>query len=201
AAKDREICLDSYYIVEKDNVLRESLKKTWHKGYPKIKLKVEDSLEAIEGQFDIIILSNVLEHLYRPKDMLEKAVEKLAEGGYIFADLPNQDYLFKLDVFPHLTFFNKLSLQMLFEKSGLSLQQIACYGRDMQGSPAGRGKNRVIFKILENLFYKLRFFIPVCISKRFYQWYYGTVTNNPQGTWIRALGKRSRGVNESSNHY
>lgn len=40
------------------------------------------------GQFDVIILSHVLEHVSKPADFLKSAADLLKPGGYIYIELP-----------------------------------------------------------------------------------------------------------------
>ncbi len=42
-----------------------------------------------EGQFDLIVLSHVLEHLLDPRDTLERCHGLLAPGGSLFVEVPN----------------------------------------------------------------------------------------------------------------
>ncbi|AGY59720.1 class I SAM-dependent methyltransferase [Gloeobacter kilaueensis] len=44
------------------------------------------------GQFDCIVCSHVLEHLYQPQDLLGQLKENLASGGLLLVALPNVLY-------------------------------------------------------------------------------------------------------------
>lgn len=190
ALKSPNIFLKKYSAVEKDSALRKSLEKTWCKHFPKIKFEAKDSLEEIQGKYNLIILSNILEHLNDPKDMLKRATEKLTKDGFLFVDVPNQDYLFKKDVFPHLLFFNRISLKTLLTESGLAAKSIDCYGRNMVYSPINYRNNKKMFVKISALLYKMRFIIPLQISKAFFIWYFGSDKKNANGTWLRALSQR-----------
>jgi 2-polyprenyl-3-methyl-5-hydroxy-6-metoxy-1,4-benzoquinol methylase len=53
-----------------------------------------ESAEALERrQFDVILFAAVLEHLYRPVDVLRRARRALSTGGLIFIDVPNEESL------------------------------------------------------------------------------------------------------------
>ncbi len=44
---------------------------------------------AQKGPFDVIVFSDVLEHLPSPDDMLKLAIRGLKPGGIILASVPN----------------------------------------------------------------------------------------------------------------
>ena len=49
-----------------------------------------ESLEIpFEGKFDVVLLLDVLEHLYSPFDLLKKVQTALAPSGYIVVSIPN----------------------------------------------------------------------------------------------------------------
>lgn len=191
AAKDKSIQLKDYCVVEKDNFLRESLKKTWNMNFPDKMLSINQSLFGIERKFDIVILSNILEHLRDPKEMLSAAKQKINRGGFIFIDTPNEDYYFKKDVFPHLCFFSQGSLKMLIEKTGLKLNHLAGYGRDRESPSINYRNEKKILKNSERLIYKFRFFIPEVILRLFFNWYFGAEIKSDKGAWVRAIAKNN----------
>lgn len=46
----------------------------------------------VEGKFDLIIYSHVLEHILDLKGELNRIAQLLNRGGYLFVELPNMDY-------------------------------------------------------------------------------------------------------------
>lgn len=51
---------------------------------------VADSLDAVAGRFDMVMLHDVLEHLHdSPRPLLERLVGLLHPGGYLFVTVPN----------------------------------------------------------------------------------------------------------------
>ena len=54
---------------------------------------IEDC-EIAEGEFDVVILSAVLEHLYDPDAVIRKISECLRPGGLLYLDVPNERGLF-----------------------------------------------------------------------------------------------------------
>ncbi|MDP8212631.1 MAG: class I SAM-dependent methyltransferase [Candidatus Zapsychrus exili] len=115
AADDKDIDVVEYCAIEADKALKESLAKTWNKNNFKTKLEIYDSTEKIDKKYDLIVLSHILEHVLDPKSFLENVSTYLNDGGTLLLGVPNKDYLFKADVFPHLFFFSKKSIEILME--------------------------------------------------------------------------------------
>lgn len=84
-----------------------------------------------EGEFDVVALWNVLEHVPDPLDTLLTATSYLKPGGSLFLQFPTHDatehekwfgeYWILLDLPRHLNFFARDSLSMLCSKAGLEL--------------------------------------------------------------------------------
>jgi len=189
-ARDKSISLRKYCTVETDKVLSESLKKTWQKYFPEVIFEGKDFLNKVEREYNLVIMSNILEHLDNPKYILNEAIERLAKDGLLFVDVPNQDYLFKGDAFPHLVFFNKHSLETLLKKTRLEIRHISCYGKNMKYSPINYRNNKKIFVKIAVILHKIRFIIPSQISRAFFSWYFGVNKKNVNGVWLRAIGQR-----------
>lgn len=49
-----------------------------------------ETAELLERQFDVILFAAILEHLYRPIDVLHRARRALRDGGLVFIDVPNE---------------------------------------------------------------------------------------------------------------
>jgi 2-polyprenyl-3-methyl-5-hydroxy-6-metoxy-1,4-benzoquinol methylase len=52
-----------------------------------------ETAAILERQFDVILFAAILEHLYRPADVLRRARRALPTGGLIFIDVPNESSL------------------------------------------------------------------------------------------------------------
>lgn len=96
------------------------------------------------GQFDLVISSDVIEHLYRPSDLLEAAVTQLKPGGQILLGTPYHGYLKnlilaatgKLDAHfsalhdgGHIKFFSVNTLSKLMRAHGFDDLSFTYYGR------------------------------------------------------------------------
>ena len=88
-----------------------------------------------EEPFDIVVLSNVLEHTPDPKNMLENVSRVLKPGGQIWISCPNsQSWLRKLfgrswinwHVPFHLFHFSSKTLAQLLQLSGFEITELKC---------------------------------------------------------------------------
>lgn len=54
---------------------------------------IEDS-QIPDGEYDVVILAAVLEHLYNPDEIIRKVSRTLKVGGIVFVDVPNEAGLY-----------------------------------------------------------------------------------------------------------
>ena len=126
-----------------------------HKRFP-----ISESLADLDGEWDLITLFHVLEHLKDPRSVLKKLSYFLAPGGKIIIEVPNSDdaliKLYNCDSFQnfiywsqHLFLFNANTLSTVIKQSGLELEAIKCIQRYplsnhlhwlSQNSPGGHEK-------------------------------------------------------------
>ncbi len=96
------------------------------------------------GQFDLVISSDVIEHLYRPSDLLEAAVSQLKPSGQILLGTPYHGYLKNLALAAtgkmdahfsalhdggHIKFFSVNTLSQLMRAHGFDDLHFTFYGR------------------------------------------------------------------------
>lgn len=96
------------------------------------------------GQFDLVISSDVIEHLYRPSDLLEAAASQLKPGGQILLGTPYHGYLKNLVLAAtgkmdahfsalhdggHIKFFSIKTLSKLMRDHGFDNLSFTFYGR------------------------------------------------------------------------
>jgi 2-polyprenyl-3-methyl-5-hydroxy-6-metoxy-1,4-benzoquinol methylase len=93
-------------------------------------------LSLANGQFDLIVLWDVLEHLAEPRRLLASIKGSLADGGKIAAVTPNGDgYLeeginwtgFKVD-FDHISYYGRESATRLFKSCGYQIEKMVSAG-------------------------------------------------------------------------
>ncbi|OVE81645.1 hypothetical protein BVY03_03325 [bacterium K02(2017)] len=100
-----------------------------------------NDLEAENDEsYDVIVMLDVLEHLFQPVSVFETAKKKLKKNGYIIAYTPNihsvayelmgseQNTLLP---FEHLCFYNQQSIAYLAKMTGLNLYSLETFGLDM----------------------------------------------------------------------
>lgn len=107
-----------------------------------------DVSDVKDRDYDLIVMNQVLEHLPDPADFLRSVCKLLKQSGYVYIDVPYQDYLFKPTIEPHLLFLNQKSMSMLLEK--VKLTMIFC---DTAGMPHKQAKR---FFNQQNLMQKIR---------------------------------------------
>jgi len=108
----------------------------------KRKLNVEKAYLEDErnGDYNIITLFDVLEHLRDPEETFLTLNKKLSHGGYVLAYTPNIHSIAYLLMgplqntllpFQHYCFFNEKSLNYLAKKTGFNLYSLEFYGLDV----------------------------------------------------------------------
>ena len=96
------------------------------------------------GQFDLVISSDVIEHLYRPSDLLEATASQLKPGGHVLLGTPYHGYLKNLVLAAtgkmdahfsalhdggHIKFFSVSTLSKLMQSHGFADLSFTYYGR------------------------------------------------------------------------
>jgi len=94
-----------------------------------------DPLEQFEPEkpYDVIVLSNVIEHSLDPKDMLNHVNRILEPGGQVWISCPNVDswqrsvfgkYWINWHVPFHIVHFSQKTLTNILEKAGFEIQEV-----------------------------------------------------------------------------
>lgn len=185
------LSLKEYHAVEPNPAMRQYLQDMWAVKQYKQNLEIVESIDQVTGSYDVVVLSHILEHVQDPSGFIQSTTALLSREGLLFVDIPNQDYLFKSDVFPHNIFFSMPSLKFLLEKEQLEIIHLEAWGRNMYESPLNT-RAPIIIKLLGKLVGPSNRFLPGKFLIRFYSWYFGGNQMNTEGTWIRALCKRKQ---------
>ena len=111
-----------YYVLESDKSCYQSLLDIG------VEILDEKKFASLSINFDIIILSHVLEHVTNPVEFLNSFVYKLNVGGHMFIEVPCLDWKHKNLDEPHLLFFDKPSVNRLLERIQLKKIRLAYYG-------------------------------------------------------------------------
>ena len=100
---------------------------------------IEKSDLPFAGDLDAVIFADIIEHLFDPWSVLEKARRWLKPGGTVIASIPNTghysvildllrgrwDYLpFGHLCISHIRFFTRISIEDMFRKSGYSIVEM-----------------------------------------------------------------------------
>jgi 2-polyprenyl-3-methyl-5-hydroxy-6-metoxy-1,4-benzoquinol methylase len=118
---------------------------TARRAYPGVEF-VETLIdrELSLGQFDLVVSSDVIEHMYRPSDLLEAACALLKPGGQIVLGTPYHGYLKNLVLAAsgkmdahysalhdggHIKFFSVQTLSQLMKSHGFEDLSFTFYGR------------------------------------------------------------------------
>jgi len=179
--------LSEYHAIEPDPTMRQYMRDMWIKKGRKQKLNVIPSMDQVTGYYDVVVLSHILEHLQDPSSLINSAIALLSsQQGLLFIDVPNQDHLFKNNVFPHIVFFSPSSLKYLLKQEQLEIIHLETWGRNMYKSPAN-ANTPLKMKLMGEMIRLSYRFLPSKFLVQFYAWYFGGNQMNTEGTWIRAL--------------
>ena len=114
---------------------------TFHRG-----VIGEDSLQALAppGGFDLVVSSDVVEHLFHPKSLVDAAVAISRPGGYLVLGTPYHGYAKNIAIAVlgkwdehhgvhwdggHIKFFSVGTLRALVETAGYTVERFEYYGR------------------------------------------------------------------------
>ncbi len=104
----------------------------------------EDVARDDQAAFDLVVSSDVIEHLYRPADLIETAAQLLRPGGILVVGTPYHGYVKNLAISllgkwdehhgvhwqgGHIKFFSVKTLTHLVAGAGFSDIQFRFYGR------------------------------------------------------------------------
>jgi 2-polyprenyl-3-methyl-5-hydroxy-6-metoxy-1,4-benzoquinol methylase len=99
---------------------------------------------GLTAPFDLVLSNDVIEHLYRPLDLLEAAKGMLAPGGVLLIATPYHGYLKNLAIVAlgkadqhfnplwdggHIKFFSPTTLTQLLQKNGFKVEGFEYVGR------------------------------------------------------------------------
>ena len=130
----------------------------------------------ISGDYDVIWISHVFEHLIRPDLFLRKCKEHLTSNGILFIEVPNCENtnILQASIFknPSTFHFTKRALINLTTKAGFKIERCD-YFRSPSKLEGG------LNKILKKMSYEL------------YPYYPKIITNNKIGTDIRIILKNT----------
>jgi len=186
AAQDLGDALKSYTVVEPDPKMALRLRTLWRIHGRGVPLEIVSSVSELNDQYDLIVLSHVLEHIGEPEPFLESIKRTMHSESALFIEIPLRDDRYKTDVYGHVHFFEPKHLEALIKGQGYNLLSLASYGRDPESTPLAACPP-LFSRIADRLIYKARPALPFGILSAAYGRLYGVNQKNPKGTWIRAI--------------
>jgi len=186
ASKASEKKINKYTAVEPDRNLHSALEAAWCDCCAELDIETLSTIDQVNGKFDIVALSHVVEHVKYPLVFIAKAVSYLTEEGVLFVEVPNRDDLFKSSVFPHLLFFSPKSLESLLKKMSLDMITIEAWGKSYKNSPLNKNAPLIIRSVSKFLSLVARF-LPSWLASLLVANLFGINKRHPQGTWIRVM--------------
>ena len=99
---------------------------------------VFSSGEEIHGQYHVVVLSHILEHLKSPLKLLKDLKNMLCEDGILFIEVPNKDFVYKARNEPHLIFFVPGTLVRLVEGVGYEVLKVDTCGQEISALRAAQ---------------------------------------------------------------
>lgn len=89
----------------------------------------KSELEGFNGKkFDLVVLSHVFEHINDPVAYVKSLHAYLKPDGYLFVEVPNEDFRFKFDLEPHVLFFSPKTLSKVLSSGGFRCLSVETCG-------------------------------------------------------------------------
>jgi SAM-dependent methyltransferase len=114
---------NNYYAVETDTSCYRSLEETG------VIISKPEEIKGLDKEFDLVIMSHVLEHVTNPDEFIRDSTRCLKNGGIIFIEVPCNDWKHKPEDEPHLLFFHKKPMMLLMESLGFNNIQLSYHGQ------------------------------------------------------------------------
>lgn len=112
-----------------------------------------------DNNYDLIIISQVLEHISNPLDLLKRIHSKLKPNGYLWIDVPlcNKNYFSSrsIDDVGHLYFFDEHSLSNLIKGCNFEIIESGSFGKKI------KSKRGIISSFLLFFKYYLHMYMPL----------------------------------------
>jgi len=134
-----------YYMIETDVNCHKALQDLNIQFFAKVEELSEDM------EFDLIVMSHVLEHTNSPFEFLSKMFSRLKKGGAIFIEVPCNDWKFKAEEEPHLLFFDKKPMEILLENVGFKQQSCHYYGENIDKLSSRSNLTNFLVKVRQKL--------------------------------------------------
>lgn len=125
------------------DISSEALRKAASRGIEVRQCNIEEGLPFEDESFDMVVCSEIIEHLFAPKKLLVEIRRALRDDGFLILTTPNVTYIvrricFLLGKFPeeakwattsctneweHIRFFTVSSLEKLLNETGFTIME------------------------------------------------------------------------------
>lgn len=161
-----------------------------------LSINPSDGLIGLHGQFDLLSLSHLVEHLPDVSLSVTSIIQTLRPGGYVFVEVPNcfsEMFLAKVDTESHLHFFSQRSLQLLLESTKLNVISCQnCGPPKFQAYNLGRQSPRLVKQFRAKMAACSRVVFGQTMRIRtIYDGYYDHYPVNDNGLWLRCLAQKN----------
>ena len=167
--------VSAYDFVEPDDSAARYIEQS-SRAFPCRRVSVPSSAG---GQYDVLFLNHVLEHVADPEIFLRGLLRQLRPGALAYVETPLADQRFKLDVFPHVLFFTLGAMRALGDRLGVETLAVEAFGRMYResGRQLGRKLAAAAFQLaVRSRMRSLQTLIDRAI------WSYRV---QPDGVWLR----------------
>ncbi len=163
-------CYDGYFL----DLLRKNLKvkeavgievSRLKKKFPKLKIVHEyyPTTKVKGKKFDLVVIMNVLEHIFSPRDFMMAIRENLGDNGKVLMEIPNEEPSFRLGMLTfqhqHINYFTPITIKTFLSNLGFKIDGI--YTKDLDRiflvcSKCGVSNKTQILEDKSSIGYKLR---------------------------------------------
>lgn len=185
AMLDEPALVSEYIAFDLDKRVLNRVGQLWPEK-SEIKFTIASSLDEIRDSVDVVVFSHIIEHVQDPLGYMGQVLKYLKLGGLVFGEVPNSDFRFKPDTFPHVLFFTAENFGKLFSRLGLSKLDCSVWGSELSSHPI-KVDPKSLKGLSERAVLKLRSVLPESIYFRYFDWLYGA-SRRSDGPWIRYVG-------------
>jgi len=80
-------------------------------------------IDEADSNYDLVILSHILEHIAEPIPFLNEVKSRIKRSGVLFIEVPNKDFAYKERNQPHLLFFELPTLGSVVSSAGFNVER------------------------------------------------------------------------------
>ncbi len=176
-SKNPNLKINNYSFIEPDNQNAEIISsKQYEFNVSRIL-----NINHVNEQYDLIFVNHVLEHVADPTEFLNRTSLVLSDGGIAYYEVPNQDWMFKDNVFPHTLFLSEKSLRALAEKNKVKTLNCNAFGRSRKKI----NNKRTVTDILWSSLFKISIIFKMRVLTQYLDEIYWQYTSiNGDGIWL-----------------